>query len=141
MGTGLGGCGCGTTGLDKGDIDEITEVLRSRLEGSGEMYTSIGDNVLVALNPYSSLAKAGCPLYDDKVALHYWRRSPHLTAPHVYKHVRVQPQTIAPEKSWVGSFGLKLIHFCCSLVCVHYGGFYVIHAFSCLCSNPVQLLH
>jgi hypothetical protein len=79
----------GIVGLDKGDIDEITEVLRARLEGSGEMYTSIGDNVLVALNPYSSLAKSGCPLYDDKVALHYWRRSPHLTAPHVYKHVRV----------------------------------------------------
>jgi myosin heavy subunit len=73
--------------MDKGDIDEITEVLRLRLEVHGEMYTAIGDNVLVALNPYTALAKGGCPLYADSVALHYWRRSPHLTAPHVFKQV------------------------------------------------------
>jgi len=76
-------------GIDEGNtVEKIAQALGKRLKGSGDssdMYTSIGTNVLVALNPYMSLSKAKVGLYDDPVALHYWTASPHLSSPHVFK--------------------------------------------------------
>jgi hypothetical protein len=40
------------------EVEQIAEVLRKRL-GDGDMYTHVGANVLVALNPYQPVAKVG----------------------------------------------------------------------------------
>jgi hypothetical protein len=76
--------------VEGSEVEKIAEVLGKRLKGQGDggsadMYTSVGANVLVALNPYAPLAKGKVGLYDDRVALHFWSASPHLAAPHVFK--------------------------------------------------------
>jgi hypothetical protein len=39
------------------EVDTITEILKKRLEKDSEIYSAIGQNVLVALNPYQALSK------------------------------------------------------------------------------------
>ena len=64
--------------------NEITSVLSARFL-QGNPYTSIGSNVLIAINPFVKLEKQGRSIYDDAVASFYWNRAPHLTSPHIFK--------------------------------------------------------
>ena len=69
---------------DEDAVEEVTNVISARML-AGDPYTTIGANVLVALNPYEPLKKAGRGIYDESVALHYWHRGAHLVSPHIFK--------------------------------------------------------
>ena len=68
-------------------LDEITgegiaETLTKR-NSSEDMYTSIGP-VLIAVNPYQQLQKAGDSIYATQVARHYYNHEAHELAPHLF---------------------------------------------------------
>lgn len=64
---------------DGSSVGDISGVLSKRYE-SGNIYTSVGP-VLVAINPYRVIHRKGAAeersMYDDAVAMHYYRRYAH----------------------------------------------------------------